>query len=688
MFPRKNNNIIKQLKNAIESNLNNDPDITKAKKVLKLSGIDSELSETFMSRPVDKINLPEVVEGKAEFVYNYFTPDERVREPNDQILNLNVSSKEDVFYAKNNKRIPRYVRLSFKTPKINNDLLESNLSNELIEKINDNLDKIIVEGAMSNKVYTGLELLDTGKETNLYTMGRGILFANNLMQGKDSQKDSVDKLYDTLEEKGGLFGDDKKILIEALTNVKAEGYRISKADITDTVAHFLDDPISKQTFSIQFNNLLMTDIIENSLIVPDNTFQDELRSLKDISKDIKKEIIASIPPANTFREADYDLQVSAIDLTYFNNDNASDIERFASNYPKIKFVGYLIEKFEVSPDEETIFLGRKFIPGGRSNFAIDTDIKYGAAYFYKIRSICIVETVLSVINTLDKSLNQLAIAKVTMASEGKLIPVTCFEYIPPPPPTMIKCSFDFDTLLPRIYWDFPVNKQRDIKKFQIFKRFNIEQPFTLIAEFDFDNSIIKSNFPEKALNKNLYKFDSAKTYFIDTSHKEGEEPIYTICSVDAHGMSSNYGPQFKVKRDKFTNKVTTTRISQSGAPKPYPNMFVNEDAFIDVIKTSNYDRINIFLDPDCFRLTKYKDKNRVNTNDTNGSITEEDLNHLAIDDAKARYTMQIINIDNQKDKIIKIKLQNKAITVVDEDYFNISETGISEKNLSFQYGME
>ena len=35
--------------------------------------------ETFLSRPLDKINIPEIKRFKAEFQYNFFKKDERIR---------------------------------------------------------------------------------------------------------------------------------------------------------------------------------------------------------------------------------------------------------------------------------------------------------------------------------------------------------------------------------------------------------------------------------------------------------------------------------------------------------------------------------------------------------------------------------------------------------------------------------
>ena len=91
-----------------------------------------------------------------------------------------------------------------------------------------------------------------------------------------------------------------------------------------------------------------------------------------------------------------------------------------------------------------------------------------------------------------------------MASEGVNSTVNCVERVPPPPPNNLRATFDFETLFPRISWQFPLNKQRDIKRFQIFKRHSLQEPFTLIAEYDFDNSLVPSDVLEVALEKNVF----------------------------------------------------------------------------------------------------------------------------------------------------------------------------------------
>jgi len=663
---------------------------------LQKVGIGCVVEETFASRPSNKINIPEVKSANASFVYNYYTRDERIRpdsvDPRSRIVTLNNSTTDEIFYRSKNKKIARYVRIEFQPPQLSNNMIQNvDLTTSLGEDLSDVLNKVIVEGSLSNSIFVGTELLDTGKESKIYTMLNGAMFFMDIPTEQNSPKEAAEILYDTLQEKGGLFGQDKKMIVNALSNIAAEGYNLAPSDVPPEIAKFATDPVGKQTFSVQFNQLLMSDLISASTKIPDNMFQDELRSLQNFANEAKARIIDTIGE-NVYQEADYDLQVEAITERAVNPATINSLD-----YPKIKLAGYLIEKYEILPSEEVKFLGRKYINNVQGRYAIDEEIGYGGVYFYKIRTVCRVETMLASENNDDPAENQLLMADFYMASEGVLADVTCVERVPPPTVSTIRASFDFKTLLPRLTWQFPLNKQRDIKRFQIFKRLTLDQPFVLLKEYDFDNSIIRSTVSEIAPAKHVIRMNRPGLSFIDSTHKQGEKPIYTIACVDAHGMSSNLGLQVQVERDRYTNKVSSKVMSRPGAPKPYPNLFINVDSFQDVMKVSNYDKVKVFLDPEYYRVTKTEMRSQTYEYmgyDLESSVpTEVDTNFLAIDDNNFRYSMHIINTDNQKDSLVKIKLSTKAslgggMSGVDENYYNVSVASLSENNINFQYGIE
>ena len=72
-------------------------------------------------------------------------------------------------------------------------------------------------------------------------------------------------------------------------------------------------------------------------------------------------------------------------------------------------------------------------------------------------------------------------------------------------------------------------------------------------------------------------------------------------------------------------------ISRPGAPKPYPNIYLEQDTFPDVIKHSNYNNVRIFFNPEYKTITK----------------TDSEDNKSEIDVIKTgetnKYKIQIIN---------------------------------------------
>ena len=252
---------------------------------LEEAGISTDLFDTFTSRPADKINLPEVINAKATFVYNYYTRDERVRvgtkDFKERIVTLDANNTDEIFYQVKNKKLPRYVKLTIKPPKINDALMNTVPLNKLGIDLEESLNLIVTEGATSSQIFTGVEIIDTGRESNIYSMLRGTMFFTDLPLERTSQKEAADKLHSTLREKGALEGSDKKLIVEALSNIASEGYTLAPSDVPADIAAFSDDPIAKQTFSVQFNNLLMSNIISNATIYSDNVFNDEIRSLSN-----------------------------------------------------------------------------------------------------------------------------------------------------------------------------------------------------------------------------------------------------------------------------------------------------------------------------------------------------------------------------------------------------------------------
>jgi hypothetical protein len=108
-----------------------------------------------------------------------------------------------------------------------------------------------------------------------------------------------------------------------------------------------------------------------------------------------------------------------------------------------------------------------------------------------------------------------------------------------------------------------------------------------------------------------------------------------------------------VSYDRFINKTKAKFISRSGAPKPYPNIFLEIDALPDVIKTSNTDKIKIYFNPDC---------KKIKINEENANIRKQSF----IDNNYGNYKIQLINTETQENTNITFSIKEEEFLTEEE----------------------
>lgn len=604
--------------------------------------------DSYASVPAFRVNVPEISNASAKFVYNFFMPNEReVINNASEVLDVSVSRDDEILFQERNDRKPRYVTLQFTPPKrfggIITDLRNSNI-------VSQNLDKVIIEGGVNNQDFVSFEIVDSGKEKSLYSMLDGSIFITNTDDSKDSPQDSYKKLLEAQED-GSLTGEEKKLIASALQGMQSSGYKVAKSDISKEEAENADDLVSRQNFSMQINSLVFDQVVNSATRIPDSLFQDEFELISKNSDKIKSSALKR-RSAYSHSENTYTSQVRVINSVpiasaFGPTADPRKLQKMFQEYPKIKHAGYIIKKLEVLQNGSYEDRGTLISDNPDGLYIVDENVRYGGVYVYEIRSVYYVKMIAEERNEDDPALDDLSLVEILIASEGKLVDVSCTENVPPEPPSNVRISFDYKTRKPRINWNFPLNPQRDIKRFQVFKRENVRSPFVLIAEYDFDNSTIRTTVAEVANKNNLIKIPYPKLFHVDNSWKEGQRPIYAVACVDAHAMTSNYSTQMRFIYDNRLNKVKNELVSYPGAPKPYPNLFLNEDSFEDAIKISGYDRVRVYFDPEYYKVTK----------NVEGDIeTEKDLDFLRINKDKDTYKIHMINIDNQKDKVLNIRI--------------------------------
>lgn len=318
-------------------------------------------------------------------------------------------------------------------------------------------------------------------------------------------------------------------------------------------------------------------------------------------------------------------------------------------------IGYLIERSIYTADgyekDKTYTVENAYV----LDF-IDTSILLGKEYFYSIRSIVRIST-----TGYDEETNEIREIQYYIGSHPVTTTVKTFEFVPPPHPVELNFIWDYRGKNLQIAWGMPVNSQRDITQFQVFRREKVEEPFELIVQKCFDQSKLKYRTGEvidgnaKNMSPEVLQFveysDQPVLFFIDKDFKidvesqKSSKYIYAITSIDAHGMSSNYGSQFEVTFDFFKNILVKKLISSAGAPKPYPNLHINVDAFKDVIKTDGFSstKLKVYFMPEYFKI-----------------INETGLIQRMVSTKQdnAYYKIQFINLQNQKSDSLKIVIDD------------------------------
>lgn len=296
---------------------------------------------------------------------------------------------------------------------------------------------------------------------------------------------------------------------------------------------------------------------------------------------------------------------------------------------------------------------------------IDTDITYGQSYSYSVRPIFLLINKETADGEDDVTYSQALISGAASSKEF----VKAIDVIPPKPPSSLSFSLrgNSSTYSLCIKWQPAINRQADTKYYQIFRRKSINEPFTCISMLDFDDSAVKTASPEFVNPGNVTKLNYHPKFLIDQNFKPGDSYIYAVCSVDAHGLTSNYSQQVLVKSDlsNMSNLIPRV-ISKSGAPKQYPNFYIDPEMDPDVssntltqdyIGSSGKSKVSIYFDPDCRIITDEYSED-FNPIIKNLFITSEDTGAENNDSENGYYKFHFINTDRQKSSDIEIKINN------------------------------
>ena len=714
------------LKNLINAYLNNVANnsvklaeiISRKKSILFLESLsvdeDSPLEYFFNASSQDSesynsLSIKRIKNVTGNFVYNFFERDEKRKNAGQDNLNqvipiVNKNATAEDLYAikiKNSKK-SRYIEFNIDMDNIDeeevinlSDLTNSkafefadeedtayvslknmiqNLSSNNENIINLLTDYIVYEGTLSNQKTTGIEYFDTYADKNAYRIFSSSINFSDTTINSDSLTSSARKFIENLEENSGKFSiDQKKNLLTTLTDLNSKNM-FDDSDIKNIVNNF-----GNINISTKFNNLFISDIINTSTVTLNHIYADEQLGL--LTKpginvnDIQENTILTSNPTQ-LSNGELNLNVSALpgslrsintneeELDELNMSELQTIIAGLQSIPDIKICGIMITVYE--ENQGSFVLHDRRIIDNISKFSgnfIYEKIKYGKNYMFEFRTICLLDTIFNIEEETDNELS-FALGSFLVLSDKITTYVDCTENISPPAPTFLSVGLDYSSNQPEITWNFPVNPQRDIKKFYVFKRTSLNQGFTLEQVNNFDNSLDPSPAAFSSPSDIIFNYNNSKLWpnkFIDFDFnmQNRNSAIYAVISEDAHGMTSGYSVQLLVKYDKINNRFITETISRSGAPQPYPNLFLERDFFIDAIKQSSYTRCNVFFDPEYYKLFRTVDsENNVSEEIEYIKFTGDDQIENIL--TEFPYKFHFINIDQQLDQTFEINIANKT----------------------------
>jgi len=582
--------------------------------------------ESIPSKNAAILDVPDVESFSAKFIYNYWTKDEFENGlgSSQAALKQLPSESFDASFVEKTRRLPRLVKLVWKPVVLNPDIRPR-------VSIQANLGKLHSEETFTNTDYTTLELQDSGLDLKLKFFADQL--AKQLPEFETTQ--SANELIALLN-KSTSDQVSASFLAEIISDLSRQGVLFqSKGQASDSIL----GRIKEVALSTRVSNRLLVPMITSARTDSVGVFADELGASEFLKKMQQiQDIAVASANSNIFSPNDFEFEV----LSYVG------VRPLDTNgyQPVAQSIGYIIEKREVKSDGTEQVYDPIVVEDPRISVTYDGKIRYGSSYFYKIRAVFLVEA-----RSTEESTSQNLLVSFLVGSKLTAeVEVQTVEMIPPPPPADFNLAWDFGERALRCTWNLPPNSQQDIKYIQLFRRRSISDPFQLIKMWDFNDTNTIVPLAEYPLPELVVKTPSFVGVFLDREFSKESNYIYAVAAVDAHGLTSNYSMQLQVSFDKFANKLVKKLISISGAPKQYPNAYLNADTFVDTMKDSGHTTMRVVFNPEYLKLVK-------------GDGT--DLGLLKTDRQNGLYRIQLINIDLQSQQTVDVTIEDSRKTSPD-----------------------
>lgn len=576
------------------------------------------MSSSYPSRAAFVFDVPEPSGLSAKFIYRYFLKDEKATTDS-------FGSEES--FQRHGRKNAREIQLTFAAAKnsVGIGTGGSSLGFTEAEKRKifvENIDSIVSELTVGSRSFTTILIQDKSANAALQ-----LAVENSLRVYKKKTKglSPIQKILNY----GSISQElDAQSILDYTDVDAANEYTTFDPKTGDTVTKTGEGDVSKLSFSLAVNDKFVGDLVAKAKTAALSPIFDALDPIAASAINTSK-LSSSSDPSKVIEIDDFEPSTTPISSTVVDVDTSSV-------YGNV-LLGYLIQKYEIQSDGSQVQVDRFVITNPSQTSYVDNQVIYGKRYQYSIRSVYVVR-----ILSYDGS-NFVSCDYLMSSRESPNIEVLCEEAKPPPAPVDLRFWFSQERKF-HIEWQHPFNKQEDIKRYQVFRRRNIDEPFQLLAELDFDDSVIKTPKSDNLIPNSVIFSGFPVATYIDESFNLDSSYIYAICSIDARDLSSGYSEQFSVRFERQYGKLKIERIAAAGAPKPYPNFTLDRPITLDSIKTSGFKKASIYFDPDYLKIL---------------DLREKDLQHLATSKDSPSYSIQFINIDLQQDARVSISVVDK-----------------------------
>ena len=578
-------------------------------------------SESIVSRPFHFFDVPEVVSLTSKFQYNFFMSDEKINESGDEAVDGNLSSrflnKGTADITNLNARTPRYIELNWFVKDTKRSMLAT--KNSAIKTTRDEIMLALEQG----KIYTE-------------TQAAGIDFDSYVFENSKLQSN----LENFFRRRLTSFGEEEATPLELLTKLAEHSSvdsdllesllppSLKDDDGADIKSNFFED--EKKEYGVG---------ILNTAHAP--TF---FRNSADIGTAINSyAVVHDFMAATKNKQPDLSSYASNAEYLFDVPFTSLALAEDSSFVAQADVIGFIFEKTRIY-DGVRYPMPPVIAAGTDIRAAYDSEVAYGMTYEYSARTIAKFRIPLT-----DYTTGEVFIGTFLLSSRPSAVAtVTCTENRRPEPPNDINFYFNYDDENLTLTWAPPVNSQRDVKYLQIYRRESIDEPFELLVQYDWDDSIIRTSPLEFIDPDAIISKISMPTYYIDPEFGKTKSYIYALVTIDARQLSSRYSTQIQVSFDETTNRITKTFISYAGAPVQYPNWYLKENFFVDSMKDSTHKQAFVYFDPEAYKLTKQ-------------SGEEVYPFYSESRDPLAKYVLQMINTDRLGEVQIDITLDDSVL---------------------------